>query len=242
MDPLDVLAIGAHPDDVELSCGGTMAKLRQQGYTTGIVDLTRGECSTQGTAALRAEEAAEAGRILGLQVREALSLPDSGIVPDLEQRLPVIGVIRRLRPRLVLAPAPVDRHPDHGRASTLTKEACYYAGLRNYPAAGEPWRPDRVIYYMQFEPFDPDFIVDVTEVHDIKMQAIRAYASQFVPEDSSSPKTLISEPSFLVNLEARARFLGQQIGTTFGEGFRVRQGVPIHDLIAAFMRRGDRLV
>jgi N-acetylglucosamine malate deacetylase 1 len=238
---IDILAFGAHPDDVELSCAGVLVGQQQQGYTTGIVDLTRGECGTQGTTEDRAAEAAKAARIMKLSERVTLDLPDSGVQPTHEQLQPVIDIIRRLRPRLVIAPAPRDRHPDHGHASTLVTEAAYYAGLQRYDADGPPWRPEAVIYYMQYEPFEPDFIVDVTDVFDIKMQAIRAYASQFEPEDQNKPKTLISTPAFLINLEARARVLGQKIGVDFGEGFQVRQGVPVVDLMATFTRQGENI-
>lgn len=241
MPKLDVLAFGAHPDDVELSCGGTLVTLQRQGYRTGIIDLTRGERGTQGDRATREQEAEKAAGILQLAARENLALPDCGLRQCEEHRRPIIAALRQYTPTIVLAPAPQDRHPDHGHASTLVTDACFYAGLSELDADGLPHRPDRVLYYMQNEPFAPDFMVDISDVHDIKMEAIRTFTSQFTSAGGDSPRTQISTADFLPSLEARARYLGQQIGVTFAEGYQIRQGVPVADIVNTFRQRGHHL-
>lgn len=243
-NPLDVLAFAAHPDDVELCAGGTMCLLSGQGYKTGIVDLTRGELGSRGTPEGRLQEAQEAADILGVAARENLGLPDGDIRNTEENRLGVIRMLRKYRPRIVLVNPPDDRHPDHGAASRLVTEAVFYAGLRKIettdPATSEsqePFRPRHVLYYMQMVEFEPIFVVDVTPVWERRMEAIRAFKSQFHNPDYAAgeeeSETFISSPDFLAFVEARARAYGYRAGFRYGEPFLYHHGpVPITDLAA----------
>ena len=238
---LDVLAFAAHPDDVELSCGGTMCLLQAQGYTTGIVDLTRGERGTRGTPEMRAAEAEAASEILGLSVRENLGMPDGDVAPTPERVLAVAAAIRRHRPRVVLLNAPDDRHPDHGNAARLVAEAIFTAGLAAVETPGAdgaplaPWRPHHALHYMQSIEFTPTFVVDVTPVWDRRMAALRAFKSQFAGTDG--PETFISTPAFIEWVEARARSFGYRIGATYGEPLLYRHGpVGVTDLMTTLGR------
>jgi N-acetylglucosamine malate deacetylase 1 len=244
---LDVLALAAHPDDVELSAGGTMCLLARQNYLTGIVDLTRGELGSRGSPELRREEAAEAGRIMGLTARENLGIPDGAISNTTEHRLRIIRTIRRYRPHIVLISAPVCRHPDHSDAAVLSAAALFAAGLRKVAtldengAPQEPWRPHHVLHYMQTIPFEPTFVVDVSEVWDDRIRALQAFKSQFYnPEyvaDEDEPETFVSNEGFFHWVEARARTYGHHVGARFGEPFLYRHGpVGTHDLVATLRR------
>ncbi len=244
---VDVLALGAHPDDVELSCGGTICLLVQQGYRVGIVDFTRGELGSRGTPELRAQEAAEASRIMGVHVRENLGIPDGHIELTPENRLRVIRVLRTYRPHILLINAPKCRHPDHCRAAKLALEASFYAGLRRietFDEAGnpqEPWRPAHVLHYIQAVPLTPTLVVDVSSVWDCRIRALRAYRSQFFHEDyqpgEEEPQTFISQPEFWHWIEARAREYGYLIGAAYAEPF-VYHHPPfgVDDLVATFRR------
>lgn len=241
--PLDVLALAAHPDDVELCAGGTMCLLVRQGYRVGIVDFTRGELGSRGTPERRLEEAAAAGRIIGLAVRENLGLPDGRLEDTWRQRLVVVQAIRRYRPHVVLLNAPECRHPDHGAAARLAASALFLAGLRRIETfepdgtPQEPWRPHHVLHYMQAVPFEPTFVVDVTEVWAQRIEALRAFRSQFYHPEyepaEDEPETFVSNPAFLQWIEARARTYGYQIGATYGEPFLYRHGpLGIKDVMA----------
>ncbi len=231
---LDVLALAAHPDDVELAAGGTMCLLHEQGYKTGIVDFTRGELGTRGTPEGRAEEAAEASRLMGLSARDNLGLPDGGIENTPENRLALIRLVRRYRPHIVLINPPECRHPDHGRASTFAADALFYSGLRKIEtheedgALQEPWRPHHVLHYMQSIAFNPTLVVDVSGVWERRVQVLQAYRSQFFnPEyeaGEDEPETFISNPDFFHWIEARARADGYRVGARFGEPFLYRHG------------------
>lgn len=249
-DPtLDVLALAAHPDDVELSMGGTVCKLVRQGYRVGVVDFTRGELGTRGTPEQRQAEAERASEILGLSVRENLGLPDGNIENTVENRRKVIRCIRRYRPHLVCTNAPEDRHPDHPAACALALAASFYAGLRKIETLDdggmpqEPWRPSHIVHCLQSLTPEPTFVLDVTDVWDQRMRAMRAYESQVhAPGGEGAageePATFISTPAFSEWLEARARSLGYRIGATYGEGFIYYQGpVGIDDLVATLGRR-----
>jgi len=232
--PVDILAIAAHPDDVELTCGGTLVKLKQRGYRFGIVDLTRGEMGTRGTPEIRAREALRAAEILGAEFREALDLGDGGLRRGREEELAVIDVVRREKPRLVLTPYPDDRHPDHRRAGQLVTDACYYAGTRkletNYPAH----RPQQTIYFSTYLGWTPRFLVDVTDVIETRRAAMRAFESQFHKEGSTEPETVLAQKSFLDMIEARAREYGAMINVEFAEGFLAARPPRIDDLVQAF--------
>jgi bacillithiol biosynthesis deacetylase BshB1 len=231
---VDVLAVGAHPDDVELGCGGTLATLGVAGRTFGILDLTRGEAGTRGTPQIRAAEAAAAARMLGAAFRRSLDLGDGGLRTDREAELQVIEEIRRARPKLVIAPFPSDRHPDHVRASRLATEASFYAGLRAIRRGGEAHRPQTVVYYASSYTQQASFFVDVTAAFETKMAAIRCFASQFHNPESVEPETVLTQTTFLDGVEARARAYGRLINATFAEAFTSPRPPTLADPVAAF--------
>lgn len=216
---LDILAFAAHPDDVELSASGTLLKHRDLGYTTGIIDLTRGELGSRGSAEERDREAADAAAFLGLKVRENLGFRDGLFEEDEQHLLAVIRAVRKHRPRIVLANATADRHPDHGRGAALVSRACFLAGLHRIDTGQEAWRPRVVYHYIQDRYQRPDFIVDIDGYMDQKIDVVMKYRSQFYNPDSDEPETPISSRAFLEFLRARAREMGRQAGFEFGEGF-----------------------
>lgn len=226
---LDILVFASHPDDAELGCSGTIAKHIAQGYKVGIVDITQGELGTRGTVELRAKEAAEAARILGISARENLRLRDGFFVNDEAHQHKLIEVIRKYRPSIVLANAIYDRHVDHGKGASLAYDACFLAGLSKISTTDsdgrsqQPWRPQVVYHYIQSVFIEPDFIVDVSEHWETKIKAIKAFGSQFFDPNSSEPETYISKAGFLKMIEARAIEFGHAIGTNYGEGFTVRR-------------------
>lgn len=246
--PLDVLALAAHPDDVELCAGGTMCVLADQGYRTGIVDFTRGELGTRGTPEGRMEEAAAAAEVLGLAARENLGIPDGDIQNTRENQLKLIRAVRRYRPSIVLTTAEKVRHPDHGAATALSVDALFYGGLAKIETfeddgtKQEPWRPHHVLHYMQALDFEPTFVVDVSAVWERRMEALLAFKSQFhVPDaddgSDDEPQTYISNPGFLAWVEARARTYGYRIGAEYGEPLLYRHGpVGVDDLVATLRR------
>jgi bacillithiol biosynthesis deacetylase BshB1 len=232
---LEILALGAHPDDVELGASGTIAKHVAQGDRCGVVDFTKGELGTRGTPELRMVEAENAGSILGLVARENLGLRDGFITNDEESQLKVIEVIRKYRPEILLINAPNDRHPDHGEASRLSVRASFLSGLRNIESRmngeiQEPWRPKAVYHYIQYYDLEADFIVDITGYMDKKMESIMAYKSQFYDPESKEPKTVISSEGFFKSLESRAEEWGRQIYRKHGEGFIKERRLGVEDL------------
>ena len=239
VEPLDVLALAAHPDDVELCAGGTMCLLAEQGYATGIVDFTRGELGSRGTPEGRMEEAAAAAEVLGLQARHNLGLPDGDVQNTKANQLALVRLVRRYRPRIVLMNPPEERHPDHGDAARLAADALFYGGLVKvetfWPDAGtgedraqEPWRPQHVLHYMQNLEFEPSLVVDVSGVWEQRLAALRAFESQFHNPDyeagEDEPETFVSNPGFFAWIEARARVWGYKVGAAYGEPFRYRHG------------------
>jgi len=231
---VDVLAIGAHPDDIELTCGGTLVRWRRMGRTFGIVDLTRGEMGTRGDAATRDRESRKAAEILGAQFREALDFGDGGLVLSRENELTLIDVIRREKPRLVLTSFPGDRHPDHRRAGELVRDASFYAGLRKVETRHPAHRPQQTIYFSTAWVHEPTFVVDVTATMEVRRDAIRAFSSQFHDPTSAEPQTVLSQQSFLETIDARARHFGFMIGVDFAEGFISMRPPRLDDPIAAF--------
>lgn len=232
---LQILAFGAHPDDTELSCSGTLRSLVVNGYRTGVVDLTRGEMGTRGTPEGRLEEAKKSAEILGLAVRENLGLPDTELDNTPENRIPIIRAIRYYKPDICLVTAPDDRHPDHRNASRLLIDAMFYSGLRKIETIGpddkkqEPWRPYHILHYMQNYSFNPSFIYDISDTIEIKEKAILAFESQFMAK--SGVKTYISSKEFFESLRGRARYYGHLIGVEFGEPFLYHGGpVPLKDM------------
>lgn len=232
---VDALAIGAHPDDVEMGMGGTVATLIARGKRVAILDLTRGEMGTRGTAEDRAGEAARAAEILGVDERITLDMGDGVLQDTLENRKTLIEIIRRLRPTIVFGQYWDDLHPDHAAAGRLVNAVMYPSGFSKYPAEGEPYRPNEYLFYMAHSVFPPSFIVDVSEGWGKKMEAVRCYASQITVEEGKEPSTFISSPSFLPGLEARARTYGRQIQREFGEAFVVRRPVPMVDPVDHYL-------
>lgn len=221
---LDILFFAAHPDDVELAASGVILKFVNEGKTVGIVDLTRGELGTRGSAELRDIEAKDAANILGISVRENLALRDGRFVNDESSQQKIIEVIRKYQPDIVVTNAPRDRHPDHGRASVLVKEAAFFSGLRKIEShfdgvSQKAWRPKRVYSYIQDHYIEPDFVIDITPFWDKKIESIKAYKSQFFDPDSKEPVTPISTAEFQAYLEARAVHFGRAIGVKYAEGF-----------------------
>lgn len=232
---IDILAFGAHPDDVELGTGGTLAKHAAMGYKTGIIDLTRGELGTRGTPETRDKEAMDAAKILNLSVRENLEMRDGFILDDEEHQLKVIKALRKYRPNIVLCNAPNDRHPDHPAASKLLVSAAFKAGLRKIETTEngqpqEPWRPKALYHYIQFYDLEPTFAVDISDFIEQKMKAVEAYASQFYNPNSDEPKTLIAQKNFMEMLRSRSQNYGIHIGTEYAEGFIVERYPGIDDL------------
>ncbi|RCH56488.1 bacillithiol biosynthesis deacetylase BshB1 [Mucilaginibacter hurinus] len=222
---LDILVLPVHPDDAELGCAGTLLKHIALGKKAGIVDLTRGELGTRGTAQIREAEANDAGNILRLAVRENLGLPDGFFQNTRENQVKVIEVIRKFQPHIVITNAYHDRHPDHGRANELVETAVFLSGLRKIETRHdgelqEPWRPELVLHFIQDRYIEPDILVDVTEHWDKKVESIMAFKSQFYnPEWADEPQTYISSPEFIKTTEARAIEFGKSIGVKYAEGF-----------------------
>lgn len=233
--PVDVLAFSPHPDDVELGCGGTLAALDARGLTFGIVDLTRGEMATRGSPEIRAREAAEAARVLGARFRETLDLGDGGLRTDRAAELGIVEAVRRARPRVVLAPLPTDRHPDHARAGRLVPEAAWYAGLAKLDAPLLPHRPDQVVFYATYVLVMPTFLVDVSDTFATKLAAVRAYRSQFHDLNSGEPETYVSSKGFFDGIEARARALGRIANVEYAEGFISKAPPTLADPVSAFL-------
>jgi bacillithiol biosynthesis deacetylase BshB1 len=232
---LDILVFAVHPDDAELGCSGTILKHIALGKKVGIVDFTRGELGTRGTAETRDEEAAESARILGLHVRENLRFRDGFFANDEQHQREVVKMIRKYQPEIVLSNALEDRHPDHGRAGDLTYDACFLAGLPklNTLLEGEeqqPWRPKILLQYIQDRYIRPDIIVDISPYFDQKIACIKAFKTQFHNPKLDEPETYISSPEFLEAVVGRAREFGKSIGTTYAEGFTSRKLLGVNDL------------
>lgn len=232
---LDILVFGAHPDDVELSCGATIAKEISLGKTVGIVDLTRGELGTRGTAEIRDEEAAEAAKILGVSIRENLRFRDGFFTNDEKHQLEVIKMIRKYQPEIVICNAVDDRHIDHGKGSKLVSDACFLSGLRKIETElnGEPqqaYRPKLVYHYIQWKNLTPDFVVDVTGFMDTKVASLMAYKSQFYDPNSDEPVTPIATKNFKESILYRAQDLGRLINSEYAEGFTVERYVAVNSL------------
>ncbi|NNG17425.1 MAG: bacillithiol biosynthesis deacetylase BshB1 [Gemmatimonadales bacterium] len=230
--PVDMLAIAAHRDDVELTCAGTLLKAVDQGHTTGILDLTAGELGTRGSAAVRAEEAHRAGQVLGVTERRNAGLPDAGLHNTEESRRVVVEAIRLFAPRVVILPHPIGRHPDHRLASELGRDACYLAGLTRYEAKGEPHRPFKILYALAYreDPVKPTFVVDVSDQFDRKMAAIRCYASQF--DDAVAAGEIFPTGQDLYSLiETQNAHYGSLIRTRYGEPFLTQETMQVEDVL-----------
>jgi len=232
---LDVLVFTAHPDDAELSCGGTILSLASQGSKVGIVDFTRGEMGTRGTPEIRDAESAKASKILGLTIRENLQFKDVFFINDEAHQYEVIKMIRKYQPKIILCNAAKDRHPDHGKASKMVVEAVFKAGLKNYITKNDSesqalWRVDNLYHYIQTDYIKPDIVVDVSLFWEKRMEAVRAFRSQFFDPKGAAVNTLISSPEFIEMLDARGRELGLSIRVKYGEGFTVDRNLGVSDL------------
>ncbi|HMT74221.1 MAG TPA: bacillithiol biosynthesis deacetylase BshB1 [Chitinophagaceae bacterium] len=235
---LDILAIGVHPDDVELGCSGTILNEIKRGKKVGIIDLTQGELGTRGTIETRYQEAAAAAAILGVQVRENLKMRDGFFQNDEAHQLQLITAIRKYQPDIVLANVLHDRHPDHGRAGKLIADSCFLSGLAKIETMadnGNPqqrWRPAYVLHYIQDWYHEPDLLVDITDVFEQRMEAVKAYGTQFHTGSGSAegPQTYISTPDFLEGVVARARMFGKRIGVKYAEGFITEKKIGIQNL------------
>lgn len=230
---LDVLAIAAHPDDVELTCGGTLLKMAQSDYKTGILDLTAGEMGTRGTSETRAKEAALAAKILKVSWRGTLGVPDSDVQPTRQNKLRLAAIIRELRPRTVVIPYWQARHPDHYHASALGYEGCFLAGLKQLPLDGEPYRPFKILYATSFEGMPTTFVVDITKQYEARHRAILAYGSQFRPAKSERKQRVFLAIDELDNrMELLARHYGQMIGVKYAEPFLQKEMMAVEDIVA----------
>ncbi len=216
---LDILAIGAHPDDVELGCSGTLIKHLNNGLKVGIIDLTRGELGTRGTSETREEETKNATNILGVDLRENLGLKDGFFENSEENRIALIKKIRKYQPNIVITNAPSDRHPDHSRASEMTIDSCFLSGLEKVNTNQEVWRPKHIYHYIQFLNILPDFVVDISEEMEQKLESVLCYKTQFYNPESTESETIISSKNFLESVKYRARDLGRQSDCKYAEGF-----------------------
>lgn len=232
---VDILAFGAHPDDVELGAGATIAKAVKEGKTVVVVDLTQGELGTRGSVEIRQQESAAANKILGISFRENLDLADGFFKNDRESQLKVIKAIRKYQPKIVLCNAIDDRHIDHGKGSKLVSDSCFLSGLKRIETEDEngpqqQWRPQVVYHYIQWKNIDPDFVVDVSDTIEQKMESIKAYASQIYNPNTKEPNTPISSKNFLDSVHYRAKDLGRLIGVEAAEGFTTERFVAVKSL------------
>ena len=232
---LDILAFGAHPDDVELGCAGTILKEISLGKTVGIIDLTRGELGTRGSAEIRDQEANAAAKILGVSARENLEMRDGFFVNDEKHQLEIIKMIRKYQPEIVLCNAITDRHIDHGKGSKLVSDACFLSGLSKIETElnGEKqihFRPNLVYHYIQWQNIEPDFVVDISGFMDVKMESVKAYKTQFYDPNSKEPTTPITSKNFLNSIEYRAMDLGRLVGVEHAEGFTVERYLTVNSL------------
>lgn len=232
--PCDIVAFTAHPDDMELNCGGTLALAAKQGWKACAIDFTRGELSTRGNPEMRAKEAEASARALGLTCRSNLGLPDGHLHDTDENRKAVVRLLRLMRPRVVIAPPIVDHHPDHVAVGTLLSRSFYLSGVAKYLPGEEPWRPNGLLHYLGSRAAVPSLVVDITSVYDARREAILSYVSQFHREGSLERPTRISHPGFLPAIEGRARAFGALIGVTFGEAYTMEEPVPVRDLVSLY--------
>jgi bacillithiol biosynthesis deacetylase BshB1 len=234
---LDLLAIVAHPDDAELTCGGTLIKMARRGYKTGILDLTAGEMGSRGTPETRAKEAAKAAKLLGVAWRGTLGVPDSHVQPARQHKLRLAGVIRELRPKTVILPYWEARHPDHYHASTLGYEGCFLAGLKALPIEGEAYRPFKVVYSTSFADVRPTFVVDITKEFERRRKAILAFASQFRPvKGETKGNVFLAIDRLEDEMNQLARHYGQMIGVKYGEAFLTKELMLVEDLVGLPVR------
>jgi len=236
---VDLLAIGAHPDDVELGCGGTIAKMISEGKKVAILDLTRGELGTRGTPEIRNKEAIKASEILGVKFRENLKFKDGFLTNSEQYQIPIVEIIRKYRPDIVLCNALNDRHPDHGKAAKLVSDACFLSGLTKIETtlngkSQQAWRPKHVFHYIQWRELKPDFVIDISDFMDKKLEACGAYESQFYNPNSKEPETIIATKDFFQSVTYRAQNLGRESGVRFAEGFNTEKIIALKNFDSVF--------
>lgn len=229
---LDILIFGAHPDDVELGCGGTVIKEVQRGKKVGIIDLTRGELGTRGTAETRAKETAAASKILGVSIRENMNFKDGFFKDDEEHKIALVKMIRKYQPDIVITNAVSDRHPDHGRGSQITVDACFLSGLEKIETGQKTWRPEAIYHYIQFNNLTPDVVIDISDQMEMKLEAVKAYTTQFYDPDNKESETIISSKGFLDSVSYRAKDLGRQSNCNYAEGFLTHQMPKVDSLLS----------
>jgi len=229
-EKLDILVFGAHPDDVELGCGGTILKHVKQGYKVGILDLTRGELGTRGTEETRSNETENSTKILGVSLRDNMGFKDGFFQNDESHKMELIKKIRQYKPDIVIANAPSDRHPDHGRSSDLTIDSCFLSGLEKIETGQDVWRPKHIYHYIQFNTILPDFVVDITDEMEQKIESILCYKTQFYNPESEETETIISSKDFLESVKYRAKDLGRQSDCKYAEGFITNQTLKVNSL------------
>jgi len=234
---LDVLAIGAHPDDIELTCSGTIIQMVKHGRAVGILDLTQGELGTRGNKDIRSKEAAKAATVMGVAVRENLKIPDGNIENHMHNRLKLVKVLRTYRPDVLLFPYPVDRHPDHEHAHALCREAWFAAGLEKAVTTADgkdqtPFRPRAYYHYMQWHEFTPSFIVDVTNEYEQRVETMRAYRSQFYDPSNTERETVLTTPEFLEMVRTRLEYYGDRIGVKYAEPFFSPAPIRVNDIVS----------
>ena len=234
MKKIDCLAFGAHPDDVELFCSGLLAKLPKQRYTTGIIDLTRGELSSNGTREIRESETKKASEILQVTIRQNLEFQDGNIENNHQNRIEIIKQLREYQPNIVLLPYWEDRHPDHVAASKIITDACYYSGLSKIDTNQKPHRPKTILYYMMHSIFTPSLIVDISKEMDTKIKAIKSYESQFGQSDEKNNETYINKPEFFDSIVNRAKFYGYEINAKYGEPYYYKGILKIDNIMSVF--------
>jgi N-acetylglucosamine malate deacetylase 1 len=229
---LDIVAFGVHPDDVELSCAGTLMVEIANGKKVGVVDLTQGELGTRGSKEIRLIEATNAAKVMGLHIRENLEMADGFLLNDEQHQLKIIQILRKYQPEIVLCNAIEDRHPDHGKSASLVADACFLSGLRKIVTIEnnneqEAWRPKNVFHYIQDRYLKPNFVVDISSVHSKKIEAIQCYTTQFFNPDLNEPQTYISTPDFLDGVIYRSKMMGKMIGVQYAEGFTSKKMIGI---------------
>ena len=227
---LDILVFGAHPDDVELGCAGTILKHIKQGLKVGIIDLTNGELGTRGTSLTRSDETKKATKVLGVHIRENMGFKDGFFENNESNRLNLIKKIRKYQPEVVITNAPSDRHPDHGRASDLTLDSCFLSGLEKINTSQKVWRPKHIYHYIQFNNILPDFVVDISNEMDKKIESVLCYKTQFYNPNSNESETIISSKDFLESIKYRAKDLGRQSNCKYAEGFITNQNLKVNSL------------
>ena len=227
---LDILVFGAHPDDVELGCAGTILKHIKQGLKVGIIDLTNGELGTRGTSLTRNSETKKATKVLGVHIRENMDFKDGFFENNESNRIDLIKKIRKYQPEIVITNAPSDRHPDHGRASNLTLDSCFLSGLEKIDTSQKVWRPKHIYHYIQFNNILPDFVVDISNEMDKKIESVLCYKTQFYNPNSDESETIISSKDFLESIKYRAKDLGRQSNCKYAEGFITNQNLKVNSL------------